>query len=64
MSADVASRALDAGFIVNPVTPTALRLAPPLILTREQVDDFVAFLEGLPAELALPTDPADLTTEA
>ncbi|WPF80938.1 acetylornithine transaminase [Sanguibacter sp. 4.1] len=64
VSADVASRALDAGFIVNPVTPTALRLAPPLILTREQVDDFVAFLEGLPADLALPTDPADLTTEA
>ncbi|ACZ22145.1 acetylornithine/succinylornithine aminotransferase [Sanguibacter keddieii DSM 10542] len=58
VSAVVAARALDAGFIVNPVTPTALRLAPPLILTREQADDFVAFLA------ALPTDPADLTTEA
>ncbi len=54
----VAARALDAGFIVNPVTPTALRLAPPLILTRDQVDDFVAFLA------ALPTTAADLTPEA
>lgn len=54
----VAARALAAGFIVNPVNPTALRLAPPLILTRDQVDDFVAFLA------ALPTTAADLTPEA
>jgi acetylornithine/N-succinyldiaminopimelate aminotransferase len=48
VAAEVASRALDAGFIVNPVSPTALRLAPPLILTREQADTFVAFLADLP----------------
>ncbi|WP_425424093.1 acetylornithine transaminase [Sanguibacter gelidistatuariae] len=51
----VATRALEAGFIVNPVNPTAIRLAPPLILTRDQVDDFVAFLADL------PTTAADLT---
>jgi acetylornithine aminotransferase len=53
----VAASALEAGFIVNPVSPTALRLAPPLILTREQADDFVAFLA------ALPHTPADLTAK-
>ncbi|MEP7764849.1 acetylornithine transaminase [Sanguibacter sp. 25GB23B1] len=53
----VATSALEAGFIVNPVSPTALRLAPPLILTREQADDFVAFLA------ALPRTPADLTAK-
>lgn len=33
-----------AGFLVNPVRPTTLRLAPPLILTAEQADAFVAAL--------------------
>ncbi|MER7890186.1 acetylornithine transaminase [Micromonospora sp. NPDC094482] len=37
-----------AGFLVNPVQPGVLRLAPPLILTAEQVD---AFLAALPAAL-------------
>jgi acetylornithine/N-succinyldiaminopimelate aminotransferase len=39
---------LDAGFVVNAVTPDALRLAPPLILTAEQAATFVA---ALPAAL-------------
>jgi acetylornithine aminotransferase len=51
VAAEVAQRALAAGFIVNPVAPDAIRLAPPFILTREQVDDFVAFLATLPATL-------------
>ncbi len=38
----------DAGFLVNPVQPDVLRLAPPLILTAEQADAFVA---ALPAAL-------------
>jgi acetylornithine aminotransferase len=44
----------DAGFLVNPVQPGVVRLAPPLILTVEQVD---AFLAALPAALdaAAPT---------
>ncbi|NTW39001.1 MAG: acetylornithine transaminase [Cellulomonadaceae bacterium] len=48
----VADLALDAGFIVNPVTPTALRLAPPLIITAEELGTFVAFLAGLPLDVA------------
>ena len=40
----LAAAALEAGFIVNPVAPNAIRLAPPLILTAEQGADFVAFL--------------------
>ncbi|WP_329109411.1 acetylornithine transaminase [Micromonospora sp. NBC_01699] len=38
----------DAGFLTNPVQPGVVRLAPPLILTAEQVD---AFLAALPAAL-------------
>ncbi|GEN79192.1 acetylornithine transaminase [Actinotalea fermentans] len=55
VAAEVAERALAAGFIVNPVTPTALRLAPPLVVTWEQVATFVDFLAGLPADVASPT---------
>jgi len=39
--------AREAGFLVNPVAPDALRLAPPLVLTTEQVDLFVDALPGL-----------------
>ncbi len=42
-AADIAARALTAGFIINACTPTTLRLAPPLILTRDQATDFVQF---------------------
>ncbi|WP_349827700.1 acetylornithine transaminase [Brevibacterium litoralis] len=41
----VAEAALAAGFIVNPVTPTRIRLAPPLVVTRE---DLGTFLDALP----------------
>ena len=50
VAAQVAAQALEAGFIVNPVTPSALRLAPPLIVTWEQLRTFVDFLAGLPAD--------------
>jgi acetylornithine/N-succinyldiaminopimelate aminotransferase len=39
--------ALDAGFIVNAPTPTTIRLVPPLIVSADQVDTFVAALPGL-----------------
>ena len=39
--------AREAGFIVNPVAPTALRIAPPLIVTGEQLDTFVTALPAL-----------------
>ncbi len=57
VSARVQRRALDAGFIVNAPTATALRLAPPYVLTRDQAQTFVDFVAALPA------DPADLTQE-
>jgi acetylornithine aminotransferase len=36
--------ALDAGFIVNATGPTTLRLAPPLVVTGDQLDTFVVAL--------------------
>jgi acetylornithine/N-succinyldiaminopimelate aminotransferase len=42
-----ADAALDAGFIVNAPRPDVLRLAPPLVVTADQLDTFVAALPGL-----------------
>ncbi len=47
VAAALAGRARDAGFIVNPVSADTLRLAPPLVLTAQQVDEFVAALPDL-----------------
>ena len=51
VAAVVADRALAAGFIINAPTPDVLRLAPPLIISTEQVDSFVSavpeLLQGL-----------------
>ncbi|HEX4779040.1 MAG TPA: acetylornithine transaminase [Acidimicrobiia bacterium] len=44
---DVAQRCLDAGLIVNAVTPTALRFAPPLVVTDDEIDAAVAILAGV-----------------
>ena len=48
LSADVAGTAQntlrDKGFLVNAVAPNAIRLAPPLIVDRTQLDTFVAAL--------------------
>jgi len=41
-SAEAAAR--DAGFLVNAVGPSTIRLVPPLVLTDEQADAFVAAL--------------------
>ena len=40
----VADRLRQAGFLVNPVRPEVIRLAPPLIMTAAQVDEFLAAL--------------------
>ena len=53
----VAAELLDAGFVVNAVTPDALRLAPPLILTAEQADSFVAALPAALDRAAAGPDP-------
>ncbi len=51
LDADVApavvTAALDAGFIVNSPGPRTIRLAPPLILTPDQADRFLAALPAL-----------------
>jgi acetylornithine aminotransferase len=44
----VAVAAREGGFIINPVAPAALRLAPPLVVTTAQVD---AFVDALPTFL-------------
>jgi acetylornithine/N-succinyldiaminopimelate aminotransferase len=44
VSAAVAKSLQEAGFLVNPIQPDVIRLAPPLILTTEQAEAFVAAL--------------------
>ncbi|MBR7742073.1 acetylornithine transaminase [Phycicoccus sp. BSK3Z-2] len=46
-SAAVTAHGRDAGLILNPVAPDAVRLAPPLVVTAEQLDLFVDALPGL-----------------
>lgn len=46
ISKDVAAKASDAGLLVNAITPTALRLTPPLTTSPAEVDEAVAILRG------------------
>jgi acetylornithine/N-succinyldiaminopimelate aminotransferase len=43
-SREVVAAALDAGLVVNAVTETALRLAPSLLVTDDEIDEAVALL--------------------
>jgi predicted acetylornithine/succinylornithine family transaminase len=43
----VAAACLDAGLVVNAVTPTSLRFAPPLLVTDDEIDRGVAILAGV-----------------
>ncbi|MDA8044420.1 MAG: acetylornithine transaminase [Actinomycetota bacterium] len=43
-AAEVAAAALDAGLVVNAVTGSALRLAPSLLVTDDEIDEAVAIL--------------------
>jgi acetylornithine aminotransferase len=47
VAASAMQLAREAGFLVNAVQPDALRLAPPLILTADQADSFVAALPAI-----------------
>ncbi|PWU54011.1 acetylornithine transaminase [Micromonospora globispora] len=58
VSGAVANGLRDAGFLVNPVQPGVVRLAPPLILTAEQAD---AFLAALPAALSAAITPTEVS---
>ena len=48
---DVEAAARRAGFLVNAVQPDAIRLAPPLILSAAEADEFTAALPGILAEV-------------
>jgi acetylornithine aminotransferase len=39
--------ARDAGFLVNAAAPDVVRLAPPLIITEAQIDEFLTALPGV-----------------
>ncbi len=43
----VESAARSAGFLVNAAAPDVVRLAPPLIITEAQIDDFITALPGV-----------------
>jgi acetylornithine/N-succinyldiaminopimelate aminotransferase len=47
VSADVAAKLRDAGFLVNPAKPDVIRLAPPLIISSDQADALIAALDGI-----------------
>jgi acetylornithine/succinyldiaminopimelate/putrescine aminotransferase len=42
----VVEAALHGGLVVNAVTPTAIRLAPPLLVSREEMDEALSILGG------------------
>lgn len=54
VSRDLAAALRDAGFLVNPAQPDVIRLAPPLILTGDQADAFLAAFATLPPLPPLP----------
>jgi acetylornithine/N-succinyldiaminopimelate aminotransferase len=43
----VEAAARDAGFLVNAAVPDVIRLAPPLVITDAQIDEFLAALPGV-----------------
>lgn len=47
VSAQLATAALDAGFLINPVVPDRVRLAPPLVLTEAQAREFLSALPAI-----------------
>lgn len=54
LSAAVAAAGREAGFLINPVAPSAIRLVPPLVVTSDELDLFVA---ALPALIATAKEP-------
>lgn len=46
----LAARALERGLLINDVTPSAIRLAPPLVITDDDVDEALSILAAVAAE--------------
>lgn len=44
---EVAAAALETGLVINGVTPTALRFAPPLFVTDQEIDEALQILKGV-----------------
>ncbi|MGI9647192.1 MAG: aspartate aminotransferase family protein [Acidimicrobiia bacterium] len=44
---EVARAALEAGLVINGVTPTALRFAPPLFVTDQEIEEAIEILKGV-----------------
>ncbi|GAA3581524.1 acetylornithine transaminase [Amycolatopsis ultiminotia] len=55
----VATAAQAAGYLVNPVAPDAVRLAPPLVLDEQQASGFLAALPGALDSTTTTTKDAD-----
>ncbi len=55
---EVAAAALSAGLVVNPVTDSAIRLAPSLLVSEEDIDTAVAILSSAIEATARPPAPA------
>ena len=51
ISKQVAAALLDAGVIVNPANPTAIRIAPPLIVSAVQIDKFLLIFKKVLKEV-------------
>ena len=51
ISKQVAAALLDAGVIVNPANPTAIRIAPPLIVSVVQIDKFLLIFKKVLKEV-------------
>jgi acetylornithine/succinyldiaminopimelate/putrescine aminotransferase len=48
---EIAAAALDAGLLVNPVRPDAIRVAPPLLVSDGEIDTALEILRGVMTEL-------------
>lgn len=49
--ADVIRKAMDAGLILINAGSNILRFLPPLVVTKEQVDEMAAILDGVLSEI-------------
>ena len=52
---EIAAAALDAGLLVNPVRPDAIRVAPPLLVSDGEIDTALEILSGVMTDLMTGT---------
>jgi acetylornithine/succinyldiaminopimelate/putrescine aminotransferase len=46
-SKDIVNKCLGKGLLVNPVTETALRFLPPLIISKKEIDEAINILDSV-----------------